>query len=101
MGVAKELYSFAPSHTQFFGGSSLDDRVKEAKALSEARNNLFFRPKPKNYKSKTSQYYGKTGFQDQNQQKSQPKRRQSRGRGRGRRSKQGKGQTAAKTPESK
>ena len=101
LGVARELYSFAPSHTQFFGGSSLDDRVKEAKALSEARNNLFFRPKPKSFKSKTSQYYGKTGFQDQKQQKSQPKGRQGRGRGRGRRSKLGKGQTAAKTSESK
>ena len=101
LGVARELYSFAPTHTQFFGGSSLDDRVEEAKALSEARNNLFFRPKPKTYKSKTSQFYSKTGFQDQNQQKSQTNRRRGRGRGRGRRSKINKGQTAAKTSESK
>ena len=105
-GVAKELYTFDPSHSQFFGGSSLDDRVKEAKALAEARNNLFFRPKPKTYKSnyanKNSKFYNKSaGFQDQSQQqKPQFKRRQNRGRGR--RYKTGKGQTStAKTSDSK
>ena len=102
LGVAKELYTFDPSHSQFFGGSSLDDRVKEAKALAEARNNLFFRPKPKTFRSNKT-YNKSAGFQEQSQQqKSQYKRRPGRGRGRGRRYKNAKGQsTAAKTSESK
>ena len=101
MGVAKELYNFDPSHSQFFGGSSLDDRVKEAKALADARNNLFFRPKPKTFKSKTSKYSKSAGFQDQSQQQ-KPQFKRHQGRGRGRRYKAGKGQAAAtKTSESK
>ena len=104
LGVARELYNFNPSHSQFFGGSSLGDRVKEAKTLSEAGNNLFFRPKPKAFKSgkAKSNYSNKaSGFQNQSQQQ-KPQNRRRQGRGRGRRYKGGKGQsTAAKTSESK
>ena len=102
-GVARELYEFSPSHTQFFGGSSFEERVKEAKALSDSRNNLFFRPKPKTFKSAKSKAYNKAaGFQDQSQQQNnQYRRRQGRGRGR-RYNKKTKGQpAAAKTSESK
>ena len=84
--VARELYSFDPSHSQFFGGSSLNERVKEAKALAEARNNLFFRPKPKTNKSGRQGYPKSQGFNQgqgqYQQQKTQNRPRQNRGRGR-------------------
>ena len=102
LGVARELYNFSPSHSQFFGGSSLDDRVKEAKALAEAGNNLFFRPKPKAFKSGKAKSTKAAGFQNQSQQQQKPQNRRRQGRGRGRRYKGGKGQSAAaKTSESK
>ena len=103
IGVARELYTFDPSHTQFFGGSSLNDRVKEAKALAEARNNLFFRPKPKNNKSSRQGYPKSQGFhQGQGQyQQQKPQNRPRQNRGRGRRYKN-KGKAAtAKTSDSK
>ena len=102
LAVAKELYNFNPSHSQFFGGSSLDDRVKEAKTLAEAGNNLFFRPKPKAFKSGKAKSNKAAGFQNQSQQQKPQNNRRRQGRGRGRRGKGGKGQsTAAKTSESK
>lgn len=101
LGVAKELYDFNPSHSQFFGGNSLDDRVKEAKALADARNNLFFRPKPKSFNFKNQKYNKSAGFQEQNQQQ-KPQNKGRKGRGRGRRFPKGKGKgPAAKTSESK
>ena len=69
--VSKQLYSFDPSHTQFFGGSSLDDRVKEAVTLSEARKNMLFRPKPKTY----NKNYSSTGFQENSQYQQKLSRR--------------------------
>ena len=108
--VSKELYTFDPSHSQFFGGSSLDDRVKEAKILSETRKNMLFRPKPKTYNKnysstgfqENSQYQQKTHNRRQKSQKGQNGSNRGRGRGRGRRYKNGKGQsTASKTSESK
>lgn len=103
LGIARELYNFNPSHSQFFGGSSLDDRVKEAKALAEAGNNLFFRPKPKAKPGKAKYTNKAAGFQNQTQQQQKPQKGRGRqGRGRGRRYKGGKGQSAAaKTSESK
>ena len=103
--VSKDLYAFDPSHSQFFGGSSLDDRVKEAKTLSDTRQNMLFRPKPKISKKN----YSATGFQENfRRQKSQKgqngqNRGRGRGRGRGRRyNKNGKGQSeASKTSDSK
>ena len=101
--TARELYDFSPTHTQFFGGNSLEERVKEAKALAEARRNMFFRPQPKAYNksAKSSRTYAKAaGFQNQSQQQKPQSSR--RGRGRGRRYKNAKNQSAsAKTSESK
>ena len=84
LDVAKVLYTYDPSHSQFFGGNSLDERVKEAKELASAQSNLFFRPKPKTTKSYSKPYTKSSGFQQNqnNQQKTQYKGRQSRGRGR-------------------
>ena len=53
--ISKNLYSFDPSHSQLFGGSSLEARVQQAQNMPNARNMMFFRPKPK------SKYPPKTG----------------------------------------
>ena len=94
--VSKDLYAFDPSHSQFFGGSSLDDRVKEAKTLSDTRQNMLFRPKPKISKKN---YSATGGFQENfRRQKSQKGQNgQNRGRGRGR----GRGRRYNKTSDSK
>ena len=50
--MSKVLIAFDPSLSLFFGISSLDDRVKEAKSLSVFRQNMLFHPKPKSFKKK-------------------------------------------------
>lgn len=50
--MSKVLIAFDPSLSLFFGISSLDDRVKEAKSLSVFRQNMLFHPKPKSFKIK-------------------------------------------------
>ena len=98
--IAKNLYSFDPSHSQFFGGSSLVDRVKQAQEMTNAHSSMFFRPKPnpsKAYAKTGSKPYKSSGFRDQaSQQKPQQKRRQNRGRGR--RGKSGKSGKSSSIP---
>ena len=91
LDISKTLYSFDPSHEQFFGGSSLGERVKQAQEVVTARNSMFFLPQKKSFPNKgskgTNQGYNSNktkGFQDNASATKQPSkpRRQSRGRGR-------------------
>ena len=101
--ISKNLYSFDPSHSQLFGGSSLEARVQQAQNMANARNKMFFRPKPKTkYPPKTgkgSQANSSQGFQSPASQP-KPQRGGRRGRGRGRRSRS-KPQSSTSTSTSK
>ena len=100
--VAKILYTNDPSHSQFFGGTSLGDRVKEAQDFVTTRNSMFFLPKSKNYSNsnKASSKSKSKGFQENASDQRQPPKQRRGSRGRGRRGKAGKGRSS-KSPADK